>query len=118
MSFSIANLTSVISSLGTTVSSLTPQQLAASISTGMTMFGPSSVEQQLGKELDVYSKFAIPAFGGNAQDAMFATMAQGQIMGITGLPSNVSNLLPTVFAAKDEATLDAAVAQVKNAAGL
>jgi hypothetical protein len=118
MSFSIANLTSVISSLGTAFTSMTPAQQAAAVTGGMSMFGPSTAEEQLGNELNVYKGFAVKAFVGSANDAMFATMAQGQIMGIVGLPTNVTNLLPTVFAAKDEATLDAAIAQVKNAAGL
>lgn len=118
MSLSLSNLTSVLTSLGSSVSTLTPSQLASSISSGLSLLGPSSAEQSLGKDLDIYKTFRTEAFNGNAAAAGFATQAQISISGIVGLPSSVTNLLPTVFDATDMATLDSAIGQVKNAAGL
>ena len=87
-------------------------------STITSALGPSTAEQTLGKDLDLYAKFAVQGFAGNVNANVFATNIQIAAMGITGLPSNVTNLLPVVWAAKDEASLLSAIAQIKNAAGL
>ena len=122
MAFSISDLTNVFTTIGSSVSgglsAMTPAQLATSFSTITSALGPSTAEQTLGKDLDLYSNFAAQGFAGNVNASTFATNIQIAAMGITGLPSAVTNLLPVVWAAKDEATLLSAIAQVKNAAGL
>jgi len=122
MSLSVSNLSTILSTINSTVAggiaSLTPAQLASTITGLSTVLGPSQAEQTLGKDLEVYAKFAVPGFAGNTQDQQFAMNIEISVAGITGLPSNVTNLLPAVWAAKDEATLQAAIGAVKNAAGL
>ena len=122
MAFSVTDLTNIFSTIGSNVaggiSAMTPTQLATTFSTITSALGPSTAEQILGKDLDLYAKFAVKGFAGDAASVMYATNIQIAIMGITGLPSNVANVLPMVWAAKDEAMLAMGIAQVKNAAGL
>ena len=120
MSFDLGTfLTTLNSNVSGGLSALNGTQVGALVTAAMgNITGPSNVAIQLGRDLDLYSNFVQKGWAGDVKAADTAVNLQITTAQLTGLPANVSLMLPMVWAAKDGFTLATAVAQVKIAAGL
>jgi hypothetical protein len=131
MSFSLTDITNALTQINSSVSggvaglASNLPGLASAVQTTLALSGPSTDEQKMGADLDLWNSYIdqaqAAAAAGNAnaamlaqQNANFAQMSVAQLI----LPGNVKNLLGAVWYATDKGARAAAIGNVKNAAGL